>query len=253
MSLLLPIAAGAATSVAFEVYPRTQSRVSLIDVDGATIPRHAQVKIQWRDLNGQWYDHSTLSGGLDTQFSAVLEPGTYRVLRVSNNIIVGVELDSGTERAGATVEDDAPADTTRAISYGWADPLFERIRSALGQLFVRIHGSEGTAVQTSGSKLTTLLDGERFAAAAIQSVTVADAFVAFPSYAASYLELSNPTTDKVIAYQRGTTGAEATLPPGATRRVVLPAGNANGIRVRNATDATSLTITADAVRRTVTS
>lgn len=251
MSLLLPIAAGAATSVAFEVYPRTQSRVSLIDVDGATIPRHAQVKIQWRDLNGQWYDHSTLSGGLDTQFSAVLEPGTYRVLRVSNNIIVGVELDSGTERAGATVEDDAPADTTRAINYGWADPLFERIRSALGQLFVRIHGSEGTAVQTSGSKLTTLLEGERFAGAVVMSVAVTDALTQLANQAASYLDFTN-TTGKVVGYTRDNLAPLRLVQPYESVRIVLPAGNANAIRVRNATDTESITVTFDALRRVIT-
>lgn len=223
---LLPIGRGLATSAEFTVAPHTRGYLLLVDADGISIPAGAEARVLIKGIAPDiYYPFETLSSGRDIEKES-LPPGTY-VVRRTGNAEFGVVLNTATDTLAATMAPDTPAVSARAALHGWNGGSYERLSS-------------------SGGRLNVNIDSERFASASIISTSATDSFVAFPSTAADYLELSNTTT-KVIEYRRNGAGAVASLPVGATRRIVLPTGNANIIEVRNATDAAAIDVTADAV------
>ncbi len=230
--IIIPIGLGNATSADFEVDPRTKALVALIDTDGGSIDHNSQAVIQWKDSNGMYYPVVTLSGGREDARTALLEPGNYRVVRRDGRYPIGVELVPGTDLLGPTLPPTAPADTTAAAMYAWNGTAYERVTSTQGRQNVTI-------------------DGERFATSVTLSLTVAGTLVQLASTAASYLEFSN-TSGKVVGYTRNNLAPERLVQPYESVRIVLPSGNANEIRVRNATDTESITVTFDALRRAIT-
>ena len=230
--IIIPIGLGNATSADFEVDPRTKALVALIDADGGSIDNNSQARIEWKDSNGMYYPVVTLSGGREDARTALLEPGNYRVRRLDNRYPIGVELVPGTDLLGPTLPPLAPADTTAAAMYAWNGTAYERVTSTQGRQNVT-------------------LDGERFATSVTLSLTVAGTLVQLASTAASYLEFSN-TSGKVVGYSRNNLAPERLVQPYESVRIVLPSGNANEIRVRNATDTESITVTFDALRRAIT-
>lgn len=96
MSLLLPVEAGAASSLDFTVSSGGKTALFLATTDGS-MPATAKVFLEMKDSNGQYTRVLVLHGGTDVEINsrprAVLidTAGTYRVTRADTGDAIGVE------------------------------------------------------------------------------------------------------------------------------------------------------------------
>ena len=229
MQNIIPVGINEFTSAPFVVPPSHKATVLLTNNPSP----FSQVRLEQQQADGTSYSPvAIMSGGVESARYTIDTPGVYRLFRFATAMApIGVDVEIGSDEADATFPDKQPAQTTRSALYGWDGSVFQRLLSFANRLTVRI-------------------DGEAFVAAQTFSLTVDNTWTTLGTYTADYVDLAN-TTDKNIEYKRSGSSTGAYLPPGATRRVVLPSHQLSSISVRNAEDNDSITISGDAVRRVI--